>query len=102
MEFDEYQEKTGETAVYPEEDVIDYLALGVAGEAGEIAEKIKKQRRGDRGLEGVKHEIGDLLWYLARLSEELGHDFSEIASGNLEKVRKREEEGTILGSGDER
>ena len=41
MDFQDYQQKARETAVYPR--VRDALpALGLCGEAGEVAEKIKK------------------------------------------------------------
>jgi len=101
MEFDDYQEKTGRTAVYPEEEAISYLALGLNGEAGEVAEKIKKSIRDDKELD-LEKELGDVLWYLVRLADELGHDFSDIAETNLDKLEDRKERDRIHGEGDNR
>jgi len=103
MKFDDYQEKTGETAVYPEEKAIEYLALGLNGEAGEVAEKIKKSIRDDKELgDDLKDEIGDCLWYIARLLDELGYDMSEAAESNIDKLFDRKDRGKIKGSGDRR
>ena len=103
MKFDDYQEKTGETAVYPEENAVEYLALGLNGEAGEVAEKVKKSIRDDKELgDDLKDEIGDCLWYIARLLDELGYDMSEAAESNLDKLFDRKERGKIKGSGDNR
>ncbi len=103
MEFDDYQGKTGETAVYPEDKAVEYLALGLNGEAGEVAEKVKKSIRDDKELgEDLRDEIGDCLWYIARLLDELGYDMSEAAEANIDKLFDRKERGKIKGSGDNR
>ncbi len=103
MEFDDYQNKTGETAVYPDENAVEYLALGLNGEAGEVAEKVKKSIRDDKELgDDVRDEIGDCLWYIARLLDELGYDMSEAAEANIDKLFDRKDRGKIQGSGDDR
>ncbi len=103
MEFDDYQKKTGETAVYPEENAIEYLALGLNGEAGEVAEKVKKSIRDDKELgDDIRDEIGDCLWYIARLLDELGYEMSEAAEANIDKLFDRKDRGKIKGSGDNR
>jgi len=103
MKFDDYQDKTGETAVYPDENAVEYLALGLNGEAGEVAEKVKKSIRDDKELgDDVRDEIGDCLWYIARLLDELGYDMSEAAEANIDKLFDRKDRGKIQGSGDDR
>jgi len=102
MKFNEYQEKTSETAVYPDDNPISYLAMGVTGEAGEIADKVKKHRRDGADLEPVIDEVGDLLWYIAQLVGELGYDLDEVAERNIEKINDRAERDKISGSGDNR
>ena len=42
MDFNDYQQRANETAIYPEEYNLTYPTLGLAGEAGEVAEKVKK------------------------------------------------------------
>jgi NTP pyrophosphatase (non-canonical NTP hydrolase) len=103
MDFDDYQGETRKTAVYPEENAVEYLALGLNGEAGEVAEKIKKSIRDDKELgEELQQEIGDCLWYMARLLDELGYDFSDTAEANLDKLLDRKQRDKISGSGDDR
>lgn len=82
--------------------------LGLVGEAGEVAEKYKKIIRDKEGiiseedrLELVK-ELGDVLWYVAVLSEYLGSTFNEVAAGNLAKLADRNARGVIQSKGDNR
>ena len=107
--FNEYQEQTALTAKYPKDQALEYLCLGVASEAGEISGKLKKLiRDGDSKMtrqewvDSMSAEIGDVLWYLARLSDELGLDLSTIAENNIEKLLDRKARGVIGGSGDNR
>lgn len=109
MEFKEYQEKAWSTAVYPNKGSnIYYPTLGLAGEAGEVCEKMKKIMRDDNGVvsaekkELIKKEIGDVLWYCAALSTELGIDLNDVAQTNIDKLFSRKERNTLHGSGDNR
>jgi NTP pyrophosphatase (non-canonical NTP hydrolase) len=89
---------------YPEKHAIVYPALGLIGEAGEISEKVKKWLRGDRELdrEGLLKELGDPLWYLASLADDLGFTLQEVVDANFAKLTSRKERGVIKGSGDDR
>jgi NTP pyrophosphatase (non-canonical NTP hydrolase) len=71
------------------------LGLGVAGEAGEVADLIKKELGHGHAADPVKmaKEIGDVLWYLAVLSDQYGYSLSAIASMNIEKLKARYPEG---------
>jgi len=101
--FDHYQRKTQETAIYPEDKALEYLALGLNGEAGEVAEKVKKHIRDGKELdEDFAKELGDVPWYLTRLVDELDADMSEVAEANLDKLFDRKERDKIQGSGDNR
>jgi len=109
MNFDEYQRKAVGTAIYPQQgDNIYYSALGLAGEAGEVCDKIKKIMRdqdGNRTLaqeEEIAKELGDVLWYIANLCEEMDIDMSQAAAMNIAKLESRKERGTLKGSGDNR
>jgi len=102
MTFDEYQEFARSTAVYPEDCRVVYPTLGLCGEAGEVAEKIKKHMRDGRTLVGVGLELGDVLWYISALADDLGVTLEEIAQANVDKLQSRKVRGQIGGSGDNR
>ncbi len=107
--FQEYQARAGDTAQYPDvgHNPI-YPTLGLAGEAGEVAEKVKKVLRDNGGhfdaeaVAAIQKELGDVLWYVARLASELGLDMGEIAAANLAKLADRQTRDRLHGSGDER
>ncbi len=109
MTFEEYQDSARKTAIYPNKDNnFIYPTLGLVGEAGEVAEKIKKVLRDENGIiseekrgEIVK-ELGDVLWYIANLSKEIGVSLEEVANKNLEKLQSRQQRGELHGSGDNR
>ena len=103
MTFEEYQEQARSTAIYPRDQAIVYPALGLTGEAGEVAEKVKKWiRDGALDKEAIAKELGDVLWYIAALSGDLGISMDEIASQNIRKLQDRASRGKIQGSGDDR
>lgn len=109
MELNEYQQKSRRTAVYPAigHPVI-YPTLGLTNEAGEVAGKIKKVFRDQGGeissetREALKAELGDVLWYLAQVSTELGLTLDEVAEYNIRKLADRKQRNTIRGEGDHR
>ena len=102
MTFDEYQEFARSTAAYPEDCKIVYPTLGLCGEAGEVAEKIKKHMRDGRSLVGVGLELGDVLWYISALADDLGVTLDEIAQANVDKLESRMRRNKISGDGDNR
>ena len=109
MTFEEYQKQSRRTALYPNlgQNFI-YPVLGLCGESGEVAEKIKKIIRDEGGVcseekkQEIKKELGDVLWYIAQISTELGLSLDEVANFNLEKLLSRLDRGMIHGSGDNR
>ena len=80
----------------------------MVGEAGEVAEKVKKVIRDKKGIfddeskEGIKKELGDVLWYLSNLCNEFDFKLEEDALQNLDKLKLRVAKGKISGSGDDR
>ncbi len=108
MLIDQYVSAARQTAIYPEEIGLAYVALGLAGEAGEVADKVKKLYRDGGGeltadrREALIAELGDVLWYAANMCYELDVSGSEVAARNLEKLRKRAAAGTLAGDGDNR
>ena len=108
MDFNKYQETAVETAIYPSTHRILYPALGMAGEAGEVANKVKKiirdgpENMPDDWKDQIAGEIGDVLWYCAALSNDIGIPLALIAAQNRDKLLARKQKGTIQGSGDTR
>lgn len=108
LTLNEYQEIARSTAVY--QDKILYPTLGLVGEAGEVAEKVKKLIRDKGGILNMTEEdrvalvkeVGDVLWYCAALSYDLGIKLEDVARMNMGKLLARKEAGTISGSGDNR
>lgn len=109
MEFSAYEERAKSTAVYPDKGHnIVYPTLGLCGESGEIAEKLKKLMR-DKGGEAddewrqsMAHELGDVLWYITAIANELGYTLEEIAEFNILKLASRKDRNVLHGSGDNR
>ncbi|QBP33302.1 nucleotide pyrophosphohydrolase [Gordonia phage BrutonGaster] len=112
MEFNDYQNATAATAIYPGAGegtlaALAYVGLGL-GESGEIQGKLKKIIRDDAGQitdekrDAIKKEMGDTLWYLARLAAELDLSLNDVADANLDKLLDRKDRGVLQGSGDER
>jgi NTP pyrophosphatase (non-canonical NTP hydrolase) len=106
MTFEEYQIESRKTDIYPHDNTrIHCYIHGLCSEAGELAGLIKKSVRDNGGYinpDKFRAEIGDCLWYIARLIEISGKNFQAIAQENIEKLRKRKQNGTIQGSGDNR
>ena len=103
MDIKKYQEWTLSTAVYPGagqhnfQEIV-YLTLGLASEAGELAGKLKKIVRGDNiNPEDFVAEAGDVLWYLARICDNINIDLEQLAEYNCKKLSARKEAGTIQG-----
>jgi len=101
--FRDYQKKAVSFAIYPATHKVLYPTLGLCGEAGEVAEKVKKQvRDGVFNRHEVAKELGDVLWYLANLSSDIGYNLDQIADINIEKLSSRKDRNKIQGSGDNR
>ena len=104
-----YQYQATQTAIFPKEKALEYLALGLTSEAGEVAGKVKKLIRDGEDVEGfelkkiaIAAEIGDVLWYCAMMAREVGVPLNTIMQENLEKLHSRKQRGTLKGSGDNR
>src|SRR4030042_1351225 len=96
MNFNEYQNLSRETAIYPNlGNNLWYPSLGLAGESGEVCERIKKVYRDDNGILSedkkleLKKELGDVLWYLSNVAIEAGIKLEDIAVANIKKLNDR-------------
>lgn len=108
--LNDYQSRAISFAIYPDGYRAVYPALGLCGEAGEVAEKIKKIIRSGRRVHDVTpqerteiiKEIGDVLWYVANLSADLGVTLEEVAERNIAKLSDRRDRSMLEGNGDNR
>lgn len=121
MTLNEYQEKAMMTnAASSDNDT--YSLFGLMAEVGELADKMAKARRkmivsmkydritpilkGDPRFfefeEGIKKELGDVLWFCAHLAHRFGWSLDEVAQLNLDKLADRAKRGVIIGDGDNR
>ncbi len=112
LSLNEYQADAAATMIYKWKVI--YPALGLASEAGEVCDKIKKMIRDqdirfdgsekltDAQRADIIFELGDVLWYVAALSRDLGVSLNELAHMNLEKLKLRQERNKLSGSGDNR
>lgn len=111
----QYSDAAGSTKL-PSCDNFTYLMLGMVAEVGEVADKVAKWRR--KGMAFVKDdhltfnpsdeyearmykdelakEVGDVLWFVAQLSEYLDVPFAELALRNAAKLAARKSSGTIV------
>lgn len=108
MNLNDYQIAAVNTAIYDEKFALIYPILGLANEAGEVAGKYKKILRDCDGYMDIEEcdslakELGDVLWYVAVVANDLGYDLADIAQMNLDKLSSRQVRGVLGGSGDER
>lgn len=89
-----FQKESTRTAVYQKQKSIDgltYAVLGLVGEAGELANKLKKHLRVGSAVDNdvLADELGDVLWYISAVANEIGYDLSAVAEMNLEKLKQR-------------
>lgn len=116
MTPDEYQSAAMEMAVYPGGQSfrgLQYATLGLSSEAGEVAGVVKKLIR-DKGYTPttlglasedsavLAKELGDVLWYVAAVADEIGYTMHELMELNLNKLSSRRSRGTLGGNGDDR
>jgi NTP pyrophosphatase (non-canonical NTP hydrolase) len=123
MNFDEYRYFTDQTAIYPmhwddikdidHDKLAEWIAMSYAigklnGEAGELAELHFKALRDeaciltDERKEKMSKELGDVLWYVARIAKHLGVSLDAIAEENTQKLLSRKARNVLTGSGSDR
>lgn len=108
MTFNEYQQQALKTAIYPQNYKIVYPSIGLSGETGEVSEKIKKVLRDNNGnfskdkCQEIAKELGDCLWYISAMANDIGYTLDEIAEMNINKIVIRQQNNQIHGNGDDR
>ena len=97
MELNEYQKLcklTARKAKSKEEDICNW-GLGIAGEAGDIASCIKKLvfHKNTAIKNGIRENVGDMMWYTAMVCNTFGWDFQEVLEENIKKLKSRYPKG---------
>ena len=97
MTLADYQQgaaRTMNAALTGTERLLDASA-GLAEEAGEVLAHVRKHAFQLRALdrERLATELGDALWCLAATATAAGLSLGEVASNNLDKLRRRHPEG---------
>lgn len=71
--------------------------LGLVDESGEVAEALLKFLNGEFTREEMNKkladELGDVMWYIARVAEAAGHSLDVVAQGNIDKLQARYPQG---------
>lgn len=110
LSFEKYQAEARKTAIYPGRGTVMglvYAALGL-GEAGEVQNKVKKILRDASGVltdetrVKIRGELGDILWYISAMCDELGVSMTDVGLENLAKLADRQARGKLQGEGDRR
>jgi NTP pyrophosphatase (non-canonical NTP hydrolase) len=116
MFMNDYQTAARKTAMG---NSLDHFVHGLTEEAGEVAGVMKRFHRGDEkylksnydnsidsmsdlAKEKLLDEIGDVLWYVAMIADELETPLEDVAQRNINKLADRAVRNVITGSGDNR
>jgi NTP pyrophosphatase (non-canonical NTP hydrolase) len=120
MNLNDYQTAARKTAMG---NSLDHFVHGLTEEAGEVAGVMKRFHRGDEKYHTVRpshmkaeaprhmsdfakekllDEIGDVLWYIAMIADELETTMEDVAQRNINKLADRKARNVITGTGDNR
>lgn len=90
MEFKEYQGAVERTMNKSEYAIANYC-MGLAGESGELIDMFKKSVFHHHALDmdEVIKELGDVMWYVSAIANEMGISLDEVAERNVAKLMKR-------------
>jgi NTP pyrophosphatase (non-canonical NTP hydrolase) len=115
MKLNEYQTEAQSFAV---NDDLMHFTFGLLEEAGEAAGVLKRVYRDDVGYVDINNdcqyqmsymardklilELGDILWHVALVANNLGYSLEAVADLNLQKLESRKQRDMIKGSGDDR
>lgn len=102
MNFSEYQDKAQRYRL-PSSDE-QYVLLNLSAEVGEfmghLAKAIRDQTQVDVDI--LAKELGDILWHVSALCDDMGISLDAVAMMNLDKLESRRIRNQITGSGDNR
>lgn len=105
MDFDIYQRNIRRFRLPTADN--SYAIMGLAAEVGEFmghyAKAIRDGIEDEDEFNGhLMKELGDILWFISALADDLDIRLSDVALLNIRKLESRMKRGTIQGSGDDR
>lgn len=70
---------------------IEHAVFGLVTEVGELMDALKRSKFYSVPIDKINmiEEVGDLMWYLALLCDELDVSFEEVWDKNIRKLKKR-------------
>lgn len=88
---DEQAETMGDRMTNPSNARLLHYALGLCTEVGELQDAIKKFVAYGKPIDrtNIKEELGDILWYHARMCALFGFSYEEVMQVNIDKLKKR-------------
>lgn len=97
MDFEKYQDQVFRTMnkKATQKEALSNYSMGLAGESGEVLEALKKYLYHGHGLDmkDIEKELGDVLWYLTAIAEELDIEMEDVALRNVRKLQARYPDG---------
>lgn len=68
-----------------------HYSMGLCTEAAEVQDMLKKVFIYGKDFDPVnlKEELGDIMWYMARICAACGWEFEELAQLNIDKLKLR-------------
>lgn len=68
-----------------------HYLLGIGSESGELQNALKRFVAYNKAVDkvNIKEELGDVLWYMARICSQFGWTFEEVMQLNIEKLEAR-------------
>lgn len=83
-----------------------YVTANLVSEVGEFFGHVAKFQRDGGDEQAVllllKKELGDILWHVSAIADDIDSNLGEIAQMNLDKLDDRAKRNKIQGSGDTR
>jgi len=96
----EFQQSCLDNSAFKDSPLYDlrYWGLAIAGEAGEVADEIKKCIRDENFIltpqrkELILNEMANVLYYLSRISSNLGVELESLTERQIELCLKKKNE----------
>ena len=100
----QYQEGAMATAVFNRDGPMEYLIPALGAEVGELMDIFAKSSRDGTPMlyDSLKKELGDVLWMVTAIADQLDMTLEDVARTNLKKLQSRQRRGVLGGSGDNR